>query len=143
MIRALSKSSFSTSKSGNVTLTPGYRINCSQRRRITRHVRPGLEVHGLSRANAHQNTQHFHIGGPLRQRRVKAVATLFNGWEVKCRSIRDRLQEIGIAGIGIGAGNRRVLFMPRSGRPAGRQSLDQDPGYACRRGSASTNSYPA
>ena len=68
-----------------------YRINGSQRRRITRFVRPGLEVHGLGRANAHQDTQHFHIGGPLRQRRVKAVATLFNGRKVETRRVRDRL----------------------------------------------------
>ncbi len=91
MIRALSKSSFSTSRSGNCHPNAGHRINGSQRRRITGHVRPGLEVHGLGRADAHQDTQHFHIGGPLRQRRVKAAATLFNGWEVETRRIRDRL----------------------------------------------------
>ena len=68
-----------------------YRIDGSQRRRITRHIRPGLEVHGLGRADAHEDTQHFHIGSPLRQRRVKAAATLFNGRKVECRSIRDRL----------------------------------------------------
>ncbi len=69
----------------------GHRIDGSQRRRITRHIRPGLEVHGLGRADADQDTQHFHIGGPLCQRGVKAVATLFNGWEVESRRIRDRL----------------------------------------------------
>ena len=68
-----------------------YRIDGLQRRRITRHVRPGLEVHGLGWADAHQDTQHFHICSPLRQRRVEAAATLFNGREVECRSIRDRL----------------------------------------------------
>ena len=48
-------------------------------------------MHRLSRADADQDTQHFHIGGPLRQRWVKAVATLFNRWKVESRSIRDRL----------------------------------------------------
>ena len=91
MIRALSKSSFSTSKIRKRHRHTGHRINGSQRRRITRLVRPGLKVHGLGRADAHQDTQHFHIGGPLRQRRVKAVATLFNGWKVESRRIRDRL----------------------------------------------------
>src|SRR5206468_5829444 len=61
-------------------------------------------------ANADEDTQHFHIGGPLRQRRVKTAATLFNGWEVETRGIRDRLQEIGIACIGIRSRNGRVLI---------------------------------
>ena len=76
---------------GKLHSNAGYRINGSQRRRITGRVRPCLKVHGLGRANAHQDTQHFHIGGPLRQRRVKAAATLFNGWKVETRRIRDRL----------------------------------------------------
>ena len=91
MIRALSNSSFSTSKIGKRHLNTRYRIDGHQRRRITRHVRPGLKVHGLGRTDADQDSQHFHIGGPLRQRWIKAVATLFNGWEVESRSIRDRL----------------------------------------------------
>src|SRR5206468_3599825 len=64
-----------------------YRIDGPQGRRITGRVRPCLEVHGLGRANADEDTQHFHIGGPLRQRRVKTAATLFNGWEVETRGI--------------------------------------------------------
>ena len=49
---------------GNLTLTPRYRIDGKKGRRITRHIRPGLEVHGLSGADAHQDTRHFRIGGP-------------------------------------------------------------------------------
>ena len=66
-------------------------------------------MHGLGWANTHQDTQHFHIGGPLRQRGVKAVATLFNGWKVETRRVGDRLQEIRIRGVRIGPGNRRML----------------------------------
>ena len=44
----------------------------------------------------------------LCQRWVQAAPALFNGWKVESRSIRDRLEEIGIARIGIGSRNGRV-----------------------------------
>src|SRR5947207_11529315 len=88
----------------------GHRIDGSQGRRITGFVRPGLEVHGLGRANAHEDTQHFHISGPLRQRWIEAVATLFNGWKVETRRVRDRLQELRMACIGVRSRNCRVLI---------------------------------
>ena len=68
-----------------------HRIDGSQRRRITRLVRPGLEMHGLGRAYADQDSHDFLMGRPLCQRGVQAVATLFNGWKVEARRIRDRL----------------------------------------------------
>ena len=61
------------------------------------------------------------MGRPLCQRGVQAVATLFNGRKVETRSIRDRLQEIGIRCIRIGPGNRRVLVYRQS-----RDSLRKD-----------------
>ena len=68
-----------------------HRIDGSQRRRITRLVRPGLKMHGLGGADADQDSQDFPSGRPVCQRGVKAVATLFNGWKVESRRIRDRL----------------------------------------------------
>ena len=92
MIRVLvRRARSSTSRSGNVTDTPVTGSTAVKWRRITRLIRPGLEVHGLGRADADQDTQDFRIGRPLRQRRVQAVATLFNGWKVESRRIRDRL----------------------------------------------------
>ena len=35
----------------------GHRIDGRQRRRITRHIRPGLEVHGLGRSDADEDAQ--------------------------------------------------------------------------------------
>ena len=42
----------------------GHRIDGSQWRRITRHIRPGLEVHGLGRSDADQDAQDFRMGRP-------------------------------------------------------------------------------
>jgi len=69
----------------------GHRIDRTNRRRVTRLVRPGLKVHCFGGADANQNPQYLHARGPLRQRGIKAVATLFNGWKVETRGIRDRL----------------------------------------------------
>ena len=83
------------------------------------------------------------MGRPQCLRGVQAGATLFNRWKVETRCVRDRLQEIGISCVSIGPGNRRVLVNRLTlGQPAERRGLDQDPGYGCRRGSASTNWYP-
>ena len=38
--------------------------------------------------------KHFHTGGPLRHRWIKAVSTLFDGREVECRGVGDRLKEL-------------------------------------------------
>ena len=46
---------------------PGHRIDGSQWRRITRHIRPGLEVHGLGRSDADQDAQDFRLGRPERE----------------------------------------------------------------------------
>src|SRR5260370_22087906 len=53
---------------------------------------PNLEVHGLARANAQQDSQHFQIGDLLCQRRVKAGATLLDEAKVEARSIGNRLK---------------------------------------------------
>jgi hypothetical protein len=69
----------------------GHRIDGSQWRRITRYIRPGLEVHGLGRSDADQDAQDFRASRPQCQRGVEAVATLFNSWKMESRRIRDRL----------------------------------------------------
>src|SRR5713101_2244257 len=56
----------------------GHGIHGSQGRRIARLVVPGLKMSCLGRANAEHDSQHFHVGHPLSQRRIEAVATLFD-----------------------------------------------------------------
>src|SRR5439155_4685143 len=86
-----------------------YGIDCSQRRRIARLVRPRLKVHGLSGADADQDSQDFRMSGPLRHRGIEAVTTLFDRRKVKRRSIGDRLKEIRIRCVSIRPGNCRML----------------------------------
>ena len=54
--------------------------------------------------------KHLHTSGPLRHRRVKAVATLFDGREVESRGVGDCLEELGMVQIIVGSGNCRVLL---------------------------------
>src|SRR5437016_11406360 len=66
-------------------------------------------MHRLRRTDAYQDAQDFPTRCSLRHRRIKAVATLFDGGEMEGRRIRDRLQESGIGCVGIGSRNCRVL----------------------------------
>jgi hypothetical protein len=66
-------------------------------------------VHGFRGPDADQDAQHLQAAGWLRHRGIKAVATLFDGGEVKAGGVCDRLQEVRICSIGIGPGNRRML----------------------------------
>ena len=62
-------------------------------------------MHGLSGSDADQNPQDLHTGSPLRHRRVKAGATLFDGREMECRRVGNRL-DVGLRGeVGISSGN--------------------------------------
>jgi hypothetical protein len=48
-------------------------------------------MHRFSRADADQDPQDFGMSRSECQRRVEAVAALFNRWKVESRSICDRL----------------------------------------------------
>ena len=80
-----------------------------QRRRITGLVRPGLKMHGLGGTDADQDSQHFDTAGPLRHRRVEAVATLLDGRKVESRRVGDCLDVVGRGQVGIGPGDCREL----------------------------------
>ncbi len=69
----------------------GYRIDRTHRRCVACLVRPRLKVHCFGGADANQNPQYLYARGPLCQRGIKAVATLFNGRKMKPRGISDRL----------------------------------------------------
>src|SRR5213592_1430530 len=99
-------------------------------------------MHGFGRADAYQDAQHLHAACPLRQRWVEAVSTLFNGRKVKGRGVGNRLKEVRIFQIIIGPGNGCVLVHRQSWNRLRKDMVDQDPGYAHRRGSGSTSWYP-
>ncbi len=80
-----------------------------QGRRIARHVRPGLKVHGLGRADADQNSQYFYAGGPLRHRGVEAVAALFDGGHVEPCGVGNGLDVVVGSQVVISSGDRRKL----------------------------------
>ena len=65
-------------------------------------------MHGLGRADANQDTYHFLIRRPLRQRGIEAVAALFDRRKMESCRIGDRLKKVGIGRVGIGSGNRRM-----------------------------------
>ena len=66
-------------------------------------------MHGLRRADADQDSQHFHTSGPLRHRWVEAVSTLFDGREVESRRVGNCLDVLGRVQIGIRSGDCRKL----------------------------------
>jgi hypothetical protein len=86
-----------------------HRIDRSQGGRIARLVRPCLEVHCLSRADADQDSQDLHTAGPLRHRWIKAVTTLLDGGKMECCGVGNRLKELGMVYIVVSPGNGRVL----------------------------------
>ena len=77
--------------------------------RVACFVLPSLKVHGFGGADADQDAQNFRMRGALRHSRIEGGATLFDRRKVETRGVRDGLQEVGIAGIGVGSGNCRVL----------------------------------
>src|SRR5262249_23333045 len=87
----------------------GFGIGCSQRWCITSLIRPSLKVHCFGRADADQDTQDLHVVGPLRQRGVEAVTTLFNGWKVEPCRIGHCLNEVFALQIGVCSRNCRML----------------------------------
>jgi len=64
------------------------------RNRIARLVRPGLKMHCFSRADAEEYSQDFHAARPLCHRRVKAIATLFDGRHVERGGVGDGLEVV-------------------------------------------------
>jgi hypothetical protein len=56
-----------------------------------------------------QDSQHFHTRGPLCQRGIEAVATLFNGGHVKSRGVGNGLDVCIGSQIVIRSGNCREL----------------------------------
>jgi hypothetical protein len=58
-----------------------------------------LEMHRLGGPDANEDAQHLDARGPLRHRRIEAVAALLDGWKVECRGIRDCLKEVGIVRV--------------------------------------------
>ncbi len=66
-------------------------------------------MHGLGRANADQDSQHFHTGGPLRHRWIEAVTALLDSRKVERRRVGDRLKEVGVFGVLVIPWNGRVL----------------------------------
>jgi hypothetical protein len=80
-------------------------------------------MHGLSGSNADENTQYLDTVGSLCHRGIEAVTSLFDGREVEGCGVRDRLQEIGIRGIGVSSGNGRMLPHARVGIACGNVKL--------------------
>src|SRR5258708_5099322 len=87
----------------------GHWIHGSLLRSVARLIRPSLEMHGLGGTNADRDSQNFRMRCALRHRRIEGGATLFDGRKVETCRIRDDLKEGGIAGVGVGPGNGRVL----------------------------------
>src|SRR5229473_2775947 len=87
----------------------GHWIHGSLLRRVARLISPGLEMHSLGGTNADQDSQNFRMRCALRHRGIEGGATLFDGRKVETCRIRDDLKEVGIAGVGVGPGNGRVL----------------------------------
>lgn len=68
-------------------------------------VVPGLEVHGLGRADAEQDSQDHRIGYPLGQCRLEAGAALLEKAEMERHRVGDGL-DVAIGSIvGIGSGD--------------------------------------
>ena len=78
-------------------------------RSVARLVRPGLEVHGLGRSNADQNSQDLNAGSPLGHRRIETVASLLDCRKVKACRVCNRLQEVRVLGVVIGSRDRGML----------------------------------
>ena len=72
-------------------------------------VVPGLEVGGLGRADAQQDSQDLWMGYPLRQGRVEAAAALLDKAEMECRRVGDGLDVVRRSEVGIGPGYCRKL----------------------------------
>ena len=62
--------------------------------RIARLVLPGLEMHGLGRADAQQNSQDYWTSDLQSHCRVEAAPTLLDGGEMEPRRVGDRLDVV-------------------------------------------------
>ena len=62
-------------------------------------------MHGFSRADAEEYSQDFHAAGPLCHRRVKAIATLFDGRHMERGSVGDGLEVVSWGKVGVGSGD--------------------------------------
>src|SRR5438445_11940676 len=84
-------------------------IHGSLLRCVARLISPGLEMHSLGGTDADQDSQNFRMRCALRHRGIKGGATLFDGRKVETCRIRYDLKEVGIAGVGVAPGERRVM----------------------------------
>ena len=95
-------------------------------KRVAGFVLPGLEMHGLARADAEQDSQDFEVGYFLRERGIQAAATLFDERKMESGGEGDGLEMSGDAlgvvraegaalGVGVGPGNRGVLLDVQAG----------------------------
>ena len=75
-------------------LGTGHRVDVGQGEHVAGLVHPGLEVGGFSGPDAKQDSQDFHIGHSLSQRRVKAAAALLDGAEMEAGGEGDRLEMV-------------------------------------------------
>jgi hypothetical protein len=71
-------------------------------------VLPGLEMHGLGRANAEQDSQDHRIGDLQGQGRIEAGAALLDRGKMECRGVGDGLNMRFILYVGIGSGDCRM-----------------------------------
>ena len=96
-------------------------VRVGNRKSISGFVLPGLEVHGLARADAEQDSQDFEVCYFLGEGGIQAAATLFDECKMESGGEGDGLQMSGDAlsvvgtdgaalGVGVGPGNRRVLL---------------------------------
>jgi hypothetical protein len=80
------------------------------RKRVARLVVPGLEMHGLGRADAEQDSQDHRIGDSQGQCRVEAGAALLDKAEMERRRVGDGLDVVRISYIERGDCRMRLPF---------------------------------
>jgi hypothetical protein len=96
-------------------------VRVGNRKSIAGFVLPRLEVHGLARTDAEQDSQNLEVRYLLRQRGIEAAAALFDKCKVKSGSEGDGLEvsadalrvvvgDRAVSRVRVGPGNRRVLL---------------------------------
>ena len=106
MIRLVWKSS---PPKGGELRSGNTRLSIGQRRRVSGLVLPGLEVHGLGRADTEQDEQNLRVGDLLGQCRVETGAALLDHGEMERRRVGNGLDVVLGSEVGIGPGNCRKM----------------------------------